>query len=190
MFDREALSLAGCCLLRRPIGTDARGTFRKIVHGEAFAAMGLSCDFVEQYVSTSAPGVLRGMHFQTPPHDHAKLVTVLSGRILDVIVDLRPGPDYGRHASVELDGSEGVSLWLPSGIAHGFLALEAATVLYDVTSVHAPANDAGIRFDSFGFAWPIAAPILSERDRALPPLSDFVTTFPPAAGRTPPEDRP
>ncbi len=180
MFDLEPLCLAGLFRLHRPIMRDHRGSFRKIAHADAFAAAGLRNDFTEQFVTVSATGVLRGMHFQTPPHSHDKLVTVLSGRIIDVVVDLRPGPDHGRSVALELSGEEGASLYVPSGLAHGFLALEEALLLYDVTSVHAPAHDLGIRFDSFGYSWPIKDPVLSDRDRALPKLSDFITPFPPA----------
>lgn len=194
MFEVTPLALAGLKTLTRPIARDVRGTFRKIVHAGAFAELGISADFPEQYVSTSAAGVVRGMHFQSPPHDHAKLVSVLAGRILDVVVDLRPGPDYGRHVAIELDATAGVSLFIPSGLAHGFLALEAACVLYDVGSVHAPAHDLGIAWDSFGFPWPVAAPILSDRDRLLPAFSDFTTPFAPSgrptgAGGEPTQDR-
>lgn len=186
MFEVTELAIAGPLLLSRPIARDRRGSFRKLVHAGAFADLGLSTDFPEQYVSVSEAGVVRGMHFQSPPHDHHKLVSVLSGRILDVVVDLRPGAGYGRAASVELDGDDGRSLWIPSGFAHGFLALERASVLYDVGSVHAPDHDHGIAWDGFGFAWPVADPVLSDRDRLLPPLSDFVTPFAPAtAGRSP-----
>lgn len=180
MFDIRPLSIEGPLLVERPIARDRRGSFRKLVHADAFAAAGLAHDFVEQYVSISAAGVLRGMHFQSPPHDHAKLVSVLAGRILDVALDLRPGPGYGRAAAVELSGEDGRSIYIPSGFAHGFLALEPATVLYDVTSVHAPDHDHGVAWDSFGFDWPIADPILSDRDRGLPALADFPTSFPPA----------
>lgn len=180
MFDVRPLGIAGPLLVERTIARDRRGTFRKLVHAEAFAAAGLRFDFVEQYVSTSETGVLRGMHFQSPPHDHAKLVSVLSGRILDVVLDLRPGPGFGRAASVELSGEDGRSIYIPSGFAHGFLALAPALVLYDVTSVHAPDHDHGVAWDSFGFDWPVTDPILSDRDRGLPAFSDFQTSFPPA----------
>lgn len=180
MFEVTSLDVEGPLLLDRPIATDRRGSFRKLVHADAFAELGLSAELPEQYVSVSEPGVVRGMHFQAPPHDHHKLVSVLSGRILDVVVDLRPGPGYGRFASVELSGDVGRSLWIPSGFAHGFLTLERAMVLYDVGSVHAPDHDLGIAWDGFGFAWPIETPILSDRDRTFPKLSDFVTPFAPA----------
>lgn len=180
MFDLRPLAIEGPLLVERPIARDRRGTFRKLVHAPAFAAAGLRCDFVEQYVSTSETGVLRGMHFQTPPHDYVKLVSVIEGLILDVVLDLRPGPSRGAVASVELSGEEGRSLYVPSGFAHGFLALRPSIVFYDVTSVHAPDHDHGVAWDSFGFDWPIAAPILSDRDRGFPAFSDFETPFPPA----------
>ncbi len=159
---------------------DARGLLVKTFQADSFAALGLADDFRESYFSVSAAGVLRGMHFQTPPADHAKLVALVRGRVLDVALCLRrQSPDYGRWAAIELtlDGSC-QAIYLPSGYAHGFLSLEDDTILqYLTTTVHAPTADCGIRWDSFGFVWPVASPCLSARDASLPPLADFVSPF-------------
>ena len=174
MFDREALSLAGCCLLRRPIGKDARGTFRKIVHGEAFAAMGLSCDFVEQYVSTSAPGVLRGMHFQTPPFGEMKLVTCLAGRILDVAVDLRKGSStFLRHVAVELSAENACSFLILQGFAHGFQTLtDDVTMIYAHSAPYRAEAEGGLSPTDprLAIQWPLPVAHLSPRDAAHPLL--------------------
>jgi dTDP-4-dehydrorhamnose 3,5-epimerase len=158
---------------------DGRGWFLKTFHEPAFRALGLETGWKETFVSCSARGVLRGMHFQTPPHQQAKLVTCLSGRVLDVIVDLRAGsPAFGTCAALELQGGLGESVYVPAGCAHGFLALEDGTMLqYQVSSPHDPAHDDGILWSSIPFAWPVADPVLSDRDRTFPPLAGFATPF-------------
>jgi len=139
----------------------------------------MEVDFREQYYSISKKNVLRGMHFQLPPHDHYKLVTCVEGRILDVVVDLRrSSPTFGQHLCVELSGVRADSIYIPSGLAHGFLVLSRrALVLYNVSSLYAPLHDTGIRWDSAGIQWPVVAPQVSERDAVLPPLAAFETPF-------------
>ncbi len=133
----------------------------------------------ESFYSTSRRGVLRGMHFQTPPHSHAKLVYCIRGSALDVVVDLRKSsPRYGAAASAELSEKNHQQLFIPTGLAHGFLALESDTVLvYMTTTVHSPSHDMGIHWDSFGFDWGTEAPTLSARDARLPTLGAFDSPF-------------
>lgn len=175
----EELGLPGAWVVRPRVLADARGSFVKTFHLPTFAAHGLRTDWAEEYRSSSRPGVIRGMHFQTPPADHAKLVFCLEGEVLDVVVDLRRGsPTHGEHRSITLDAATGTGLYIPSGCAHGFLSVgDTSTMYYKVTSVHAPDRDAGLAWDSFGFAWPVAEPILSERDRGHPPLAAFASPF-------------
>ena len=179
MFELKHLLLPGAWEVLPVVRGDARGRFVKTFHSDAFREKGLATDYREQYYSVSQRGVLRGMHFQTPPHDHAKLVTCLSGRVLDAALDLRKGsPTYGRHHLLELDAERANMAYLPSGLAHGFLVLsEAALVLYNVTSVYAPESDTGVRWDSAGIDWPLGEPVLSPRDRELPSLSQFQSPF-------------
>lgn len=178
-MQRDALILPGCFVLRPGIFADARGWFLKTAHAPAFEAMGLRTDWREDFVSASGMGVLRGMHFQTPPADHAKLVACLRGAVLDVLVDLRRGsPTFGRHVALELRGGTGELVYMPAGIAHGFLSLEDDSLMYyKVTHEHAPARDGGIAWDSFGFDWPMDAPVVSDRDRGHPALAAFDTPF-------------
>jgi dTDP-4-dehydrorhamnose 3,5-epimerase len=178
-MERIPTELSGCFQLRPFFAEDERGTFVKTFHTERFAELGLPVDWLEEYYSNSHRGVIRGMHFQTPPHDHEKLVYCMQGRVLDVVVDLRKAsPTFGRHMSVELDAARGHGLLIPKGMAHGFLALTADVLMaYKVTTVYAPANDAGIRWDSFGFDWGVDQPIVSARDRAHPALADFHSPF-------------
>jgi len=171
--------LAGCLEVRFRAHRDARGLFLKTYHEATFRALGLCTDWREEFVSTSAKGVLRGMHFQAPPEQHIKLVVCLAGRVLDVALDLRAGsPTYGTCASVELSPDRANGMYVPEGFAHGFQALEDGSILhYKVSSMHAPAQDQGLRWDTIGFAWPITAPILSSRDAAFGALADFQTPF-------------
>ena len=171
--------LAGCLELTPFCQADARGRFLKLYHEPSFRALGLAVDWAEDFVSVSGPGVLRGMHFQAPPFEHVKLVTCLAGRVLDVVLDLRAdSATYGQCAALELSAQAGNGLYLPAGLAHGFLALEADTLVhYKVTRAYAPDHDCGVLATSIPFAWPVAEPILSDRDRAFPALADFVTPF-------------
>lgn len=171
--------LSGVLLIEPKVFTDSRGNFLKTFHSGIFKELGIPFVPMEEFYSTSHQGVLRGMHFQLPPHDHAKLVYCLRGRVLDVMVDLRKNePTFGRFATTELSAVDRCLLYLPTGIAHGFLALEPDSVMvYKTSTVHAPSHDAGIRWDSFGFDWGVADPLISPRDAALPRLVDFVSPF-------------
>jgi dTDP-4-dehydrorhamnose 3,5-epimerase len=145
---------------------DSRGLFVKTFHEDSFKEVGLDTDFSESFYSVSKKDVLRGMHFQLAPHDHAKLVYVTAGEILDVAVDIRKNsPTYGQYFTLKLSSDNAKSLYMAKGFAHGFLTLsDSATVVYLTTTVHAPENDSGIRWDSFGFDWPLKSPIISNRD--------------------------
>ena len=174
--------LAGLVVLEPKVFTDLRGTFVKTFHDTEFRKLGLPFETREEFFSTSHQHVLRGMHFQVPPADHAKLVFCLTGAVLDVVLDLRRhSPTFGKTCATELSETNRRSVFIPSGFAHGFLTLtEGALMLYKTSTVHNPACDLGICWDSFGFAWPLAgaAPILSQRDREFPALAEFNTPFP------------
>ncbi len=158
---------------------DPRGAFVKTFHRTTFADRGLDFRLAEQYYSTSRRGVLRGLHFQVPPHDHDKIVTCLSGEAHDVVLDLRVGSrTYGQHASFTLSAESPRSLYIPSGCAHGFLATVDDTLLvYNVTREYSPEHDTGVRWDSAGIQWPVADPLVSERDQSFPPLEEFQSPF-------------
>lgn len=151
----------------------------KTFHDPTFRNLGLDGCFREQYYTTSETGVLRGFHFQLPPSDHAKLIYCMSGEIFDVVLDLRRGsPSYLKHATERLSASTASLMFIPSGLAHGYYVTKGpATLVYNVTSVHDPERDTGIRWDSAGIAWPTDAPKLSERDGKLPLLEEFVSPF-------------
>lgn len=179
MMDDPAIP--GARLIRHPVWPDARGSFAKLLHASDFADVGGVLPLRESFVSWSHPGVLRGMHFQSPPAAHHKAVTCLAGRVLDVVLDLRrASPAYGKACAYELSGEKPSTVWVPAGCAHGFLVLgeEPALLHYSVTAEHSPENDRGVRWDSFGFCWPDAVRLLSERDKALPALVDLPPFFP------------
>lgn len=177
-FEVERELLPGCLLLRCRRIADARGSFVKTFHAGLFEQLGLRFTLKEAFSSHSQRGVLRGMHFQRPPHDHHKIVACRSGRVRDVVLDLRAGPGYGRCAAVDLAGDADQLLFVPSGLAHGFLVLSDEAVMdYQTSSEHAPSHDAGIHWDSFGFDWGLASPVLSQRDTEHLALADFNTPF-------------
>ena len=172
-------NIPGCFEIHPDVIKDERGTFVKTFHRDIFDKHGLTTDFAEEYYSYSKKGVLRGLHFQLPPHDHIKMVYCVRGRILDAIVDLRKGsPTFGGYALFELSDENAQVLYLGRGIAHGFYALSnEAIVMYKVTTIYAPEHDAGILWNSAGVPWPDNMPILSKRDKSFPPLSQFESPF-------------
>lgn len=157
---------------------DTRGTFVKTHATTLLASLGIAFVLREEFHSVSARDVIRGMHYQRPPHDHDKIVYCPAGRALDVLLDLRPGPTFGESRSVLLDADAPAIVYIPRGLAHGFRALADGTMMvYKTSSEHAPTHDAGVRFDSFGFDWECDEPILSARDLAHPIMNDVVTPF-------------
>jgi len=175
----EQTYIPDCYQLFPPVIKDYRGSFVKTFHKDVFAKHCLVTEFPEEYYSISHKGVLRGMHFQTPPHEHFKVVYCLAGKVLDAIIDLRLGsPTYKKSATFELSAEIGNMLYIAPGIAHGFYALTDDVIMqYKVTSVYAPEHDSGIRWDSAGIEWPDSAPILSDRDSDFPTLEDYKSPF-------------
>ena len=180
----EELALPGVFLFSPKQHGDSRGFFSETFNARHFAEYVPDTFFVQDNHSLSGDaGVIRGLHFQTPPHTQGKLVRVPRGRVLDVIVDLRLGsPTYGEHLSVELSGENWRQLWVPPGLAHAFCTLEPDTeFFYKVTDYYAPDCDAGIAFDDpdLGIDWQIdlASATLSDKDRKLPKFKDFISPF-------------
>lgn len=179
MFDLDTTAISGVFAIRPVVRRDSRGCFVKNVYKEWFESVGLAADFVEQYYSVSHKNVLRGLHFQAPPHDQYKFVTCLEGDILDIIVDLRrESPTFGHHVRLELTGEAANSVYISKGCAHGFyVRSQSATLLYNVSSYYVPQSDGGIRWDTVGIAWPSTSPQISDRDGALPSFPCFETPF-------------
>lgn len=179
MFEKIETGIPGCFLIKPRIFNDDRGSFIKVFHSELFEKLGLRTDFREEYYSVSSKGVIRGLHFQTPPSQHVKCISCLNGSIFDAIVDLRKdSPGFGKNYTVELRSSEPAILYIPEGLAHGFMALEDNTIfLNKTTTVFDPVNDTGIHFDSCGINWPGLTRIVSEKDQNMTPLNEYDSPF-------------
>jgi dTDP-4-dehydrorhamnose 3,5-epimerase len=180
----EALAIPDVKLVTPSVFKDERGSFSETFNERAMAAWGISQRFVQDNHSLSVPcGVIRGLHFQTPPHAQDKLVRVVRGAIFDVAVDIRHGsPTFGRHVTAILSADNRTQLWVPKGFAHGFCTLERNTeVLYKVTDYYAPQHDRGLRWNdpALAIAWPVAAAdaILSSKDLAHPALAELGAQF-------------
>ncbi len=184
-MDAETTTIPGCLIAPLFHHADARGEFVKVYQASAQSGSATGDDdgdenaVAELFWSRSARGVVRGLHFQVPPHAHQKLVTVISGAALDVVVDLRVGsPTHGEHLTIALDAGVPVAVQVPIGCAHGFQSIADDTVmLYATSTEHAPAADGGIRWDSVGVNWPIPDAVLSPRDTEFPALADFDSPF-------------
>jgi dTDP-4-dehydrorhamnose 3,5-epimerase len=163
---------------------DDRGYFSEVYNRQAFAEIGVACEFVQDNHSLSVDrGVVRGMHFQIPPFAQAKLVRVVRGSIYDVAVDIRKNsPTYGRNAAVILSAENGRQLFVPKGFAHGFCTLEPNTeVLYKVDAPYSRDHERGLLWNDveLGIVWPVKADaaVLNVRDETLPPLSGLPSFF-------------
>lgn len=173
------LKFPGCYLIEPFCHKDKRGEFIKTFHNIDYNSHGLELSVKEEFISVSKKEVLRGMHFQLPPAAQNKLVYCLKGEVLDGFIDLRIGsPTYKRCLTVNLSDSNRNILFLPEGIAHGFLTLShEAVMIYKTSTVHYPEYDAGIFWKGCGIDWPTENPTLSERDECFPVLNEFESPF-------------
>jgi dTDP-4-dehydrorhamnose 3,5-epimerase len=182
--DVRSLAITDVKLITPKIFRDPRGFFSETYSKKALAEAGIPADFVQDNHSLSVQkGVVRGLHFQAPPHPQGKLVRVPRGSVLDVAVDIRIGsPTYGKHVSAVLSAENWAQMWVPAGFAHGFCTLEPDTeVVYKVTDYYAPDCDRGLRWNdpALGIDWPLSAAdaILSAKDQANPPLDALQSPF-------------
>ena len=173
-------ALAGMLILEPRVFGDERGFFMESFNQKTFnETTGLALDFVQDNHSRSAKGVLRGLHYQIAPHAQGKLVRVTQGVVFDVGVDIRrASPTFGQWVGVELSGSNHRQLWVPAGLAHGFLVLsESADFLYKTTAYYEPKAERALRWDdpALGIRWPDlgAPPLLAAKDAAAPGLADL-----------------
>ena len=176
-------ALEGVLIFEPRVFGDERGYFLESYNENTFREAGINARFVQDNQSKSRYGVLRGLHYQLAPYTQAKLVRVLSGRVLDVAVDIRKGsPTYGRWVSAELTAENKKQLFIPRGFAHGFSVLsETAEFFYKCDAFYRPDQEAGIRFNdpAIGVDWgvPEKDAVLSEKDRALPLLENARNNF-------------
>ena len=168
--------LPGCVVIEPVVHGDARGFFYESFHRQRFAEAGLDLNFTQTNVSRSAQDVLRGLHYQWP-HPQGKLVSVLEGEVYDVAVDIRVGsPTFGRWAAAILSAENKRHFWVPESFAHGFVVLSAnATFVYQCTAPYSREDEEGIRWNDADIAvdWPIAAPVLSDKDQRAPFLAEI-----------------
>ena len=178
----ETTRLEGVMLVRPRMFEDERGSFTETWNMHAFQEIvGQSVHFKQSNESVSREGVLRGMHFQVPPHGQGKLVRVTRGRVLDVAVDLRKeSPTFGQHVAVELSSENRWQLWIPVGFAHGFLAMEdGSTLQYQCTDTYHPESEQSLAWNdpNLGIDWRVERPLVSERDQAASAFASFESPF-------------
>jgi len=175
--------LAGLMIIQPAVFTDDRGAFFETYNAELFRAHGIDVEFVQDNESISRRGVIRGMHFQTPPYAQAKLVRVTAGAAYDVAVDIRrDSPTYGKSFGVLLNAHNNTIFFIPAGFAHGLLALEDDThFLYKCSALYAPASEGGLNplDPALAIAWPLdgMTPMISPRDAQRPSISEFTSPF-------------
>jgi len=174
---KRSTSLEGVHLLQATVFEDDRGGFAEFFKSSTFEDLGLPTRFVQDNVSVSHRGVVRGLHFQVHPYEQGKLVTCVRGAIYDIVVDLRPrSASFGKWISVELSEDKLEALYVPEGFAHGFQALEnQSRVFYKCTHVYSKTHEEGIVYNDpeFDICWPLPSPIVSSKDLELPSFEDW-----------------
>jgi dTDP-4-dehydrorhamnose 3,5-epimerase len=172
----HATPLPGVVVVEPQVFEDARGFFMETYHAPKFAEAGISEAFVQDNHSRSVKDTLRGLHYQIE-RPQGKLVRVVAGEVFDVAVDIRQGsPTFGRWHGVNLSADNRLQLYVPPGFAHGFCVVsDTADVIYKCTDVYAPKGERTIRWDDpeLAVAWPVARPLLSEKDAAAPTLAEM-----------------
>ncbi len=172
----KPLEIDGCYELTSNSFSDHRGVLTKIWHSEIYDKLGVNFKIQESYYSTSKLGVLRGMHFQIPPHDQYKLVCCLKGEIQDAMIDLREGsPTSQKSIDLVISSTKKNLVLIPPGIAHGFLSLsDPAVVLYMASTTYAPDHDTGLHWQDCNVNWKNDNPIISAKDKELPKLQEVL----------------
>ncbi|HCM78003.1 MAG TPA: dTDP-4-dehydrorhamnose 3,5-epimerase [Cytophagales bacterium] len=173
----KSTPISGLFEITPKVYPDQRGWFYELYKEAAFSEIADSVKFLQENLSFSKKGVLRGLHLQLDPFRQAKLVTVITGKVLDVVVDLRPGSKtFGQVHKCLLDGSSHKSLFVPEGFAHGFSTLEDTHFYYKCSSLYNPKYETGIRWDDpqLKIDWQVSDPILSDKDKLLPTLEELL----------------
>ena len=169
-------NLKDVLIIEPPVFEDARGIFFESFNSITWAKYGLPTEFVQDNQSFSVKGVLRGLHFQQGEFAQGKLVRVVTGRVLDVTVDIRPdSPTFGKWEFFELDGKSNKMVYIPVGFAHGFLALEDSIFSYKCTAGYNKASEGGIIWNDpvLKIEWPIENPNISDKDLILPTFESY-----------------
>ena len=175
-IDVQTTALPGVILLKPKRYGDARGYFLETYHQRKYRDLGITSEFVQDNLSSSAHGVLRGLHYQIR-HQQAKLVQCVQGCVFDVAIDIRIGsPSFGKWFGVELSDQNGLQMFVPTGFAHGFCVLsDAATFHYKCSDFYHPNAEGGILWSdpALGIQWPLEKPILSDKDGRYPCLDQI-----------------
>ncbi len=169
--------LEGLIELYPTVYGDARGYFLESFRESLFQELGLQSDFVQDNESFSVKGTLRGLHFQKPPFAQGKLVRVITGKVLDVVLDIRPNSKtFGQHHTVVLNAEDRNQMYIPPGFAHGFAALEDSIFYYKCTDYYNKASEAGVLWNdpALNIDWEIEHPIISEKDALLPTFEALI----------------
>ncbi len=173
-FEFHRLEIDGLILIEPQVFVDGRGFFMETYKTPDFATGGITGNFVQDSHSRSTKGTLRGLHYQKSPFAQAKLVRAVRGEVFDVVLDIRKdSPTHGKWASVTLSEENKNVLYIPEGLAHGFMVLsDIAELLYKTTNVYSPEHESGIIWNDpdLNIAWPIKEPILADRDTKWPTL--------------------
>ncbi|MEM7514627.1 MAG: dTDP-4-dehydrorhamnose 3,5-epimerase [Bacteroidota bacterium] len=182
MFHKSETNIEGAFLIKPDVFGDQRGFFMELYNQNTFASIGLEeLDFVQDNLSSSSKGTLRGMHFQAPPFAQGKLVTVLSGSVLDIIVDVRKdSPTYGEHYAIELNDENRWMVYAPPGMAHGFQVLsESCLFFYKCTATYSKVSEGSVAWDDpdLKLPWKDIPPILSQKDIESPKFKEFESPF-------------
>ena len=175
----EEVSIPGARLIRLEPKVDARGSFARLFDADLFAREDLCASFPQQSMAVNTTlGTVRGLHYQRPPHEEVKVVHCVRGKVYDVLVDLRrSSPTCGAWEAFELSEDDPSLLYVPAGVAHGYQTLTArADLYYLISAPYAADVSTGVRFDDpdLSIAWPLAVALISDRDRALPPLGQAI----------------
>ena len=180
-FKKSETDIEGLVVLEPDVYGDPRGFFKETYNRQHFASLGLDLDFLQDNVSYSTRGILRGLHFQAPPHAQGKLVTVLQGEVLDVAVDIRTNsPTYGLHEAVILSGENHKMFYVPPGFAHGFQVLsESCFFCYKCTGLYNREAEGGLMWNDpyLAIDWPISDPLISDKDKEYGSFATFESPF-------------
>jgi len=173
--------IEGLVVIEPGVFVDERGHFFESFNEKKMEQHGIKGPFIQDNQSMSHREVLRGLHFQKPPHEQGKLIRVVKGGVIDVVVDIRKNSKtFGKHYSIELNDTNHKMLWIPAGFAHGFVTLQDHTVfLYKVTDYYHPASESGIIYNDIdlNIDWQTKTPIVSQKDKILPSFKEYLQSI-------------
>lgn len=175
------VEIPGLLIIQPQVFSDSRGYFFESYNKIKLEEQGFDYDFIQDNQSMSSKGTLRGLHFQNPPYEQGKLISVIKGSVLDVAVDIRKkSPFFGKYFSIKLDEHNKTMLWIPPGFAHGFLACEDHTIfVYKCTQVYNKESEGSLLWNDpdLNIKWNIKDPVISAKDSKAPLFKDLISFF-------------